>query len=210
MFAAGTAKTMRRRSPPRARSSRADSSLAVFRAAEGQRAGDRLARVCAQSKDEGVVVDHPAVFEPDELPLGVDAHDRTAPEFCTRRLHQGAERKPAHLADVERLGYGKRSVGELLFGSDELDRDGVWGECAERERGLQGTNSCARDHNPKRHRPSQLLRSLAMVTPRLRCAIRAITDSTCRGVRKSRIVSRGLRRCAWTPEAADWEAKEAI
>jgi len=49
------------------------------------------------------------------------------------RFDQWPEREPPDLADTEGLRNGQRAVGEVGFRGDELDREAVLGERAQRQ-----------------------------------------------------------------------------
>ncbi len=113
----------------------------VLGPAEGQRAGDGLARSRAEREHENVVLDLVPRLECGGLALRIDRRDRSAAQLRSGRTHQHLEWEPSYLGDVERLGDRERPVGELPLGRDELDPDELPSERPQRKCRLETCNA---------------------------------------------------------------------
>ena len=79
------------------------------------------------------------------LLVRIHRDERTEAQLGSGGLDQSRERKPPHLPDVERLGYGERPVDELGLRRDQLDRDMLRCERLQRQRGLEPGDSGSGD-----------------------------------------------------------------
>ena len=111
-------------------------ALGVRRAAEGQGAGDRRGRDGSAGDKQDVVRNRATSGGPGQPASGVDAGQCPRREGRTGGRSELGQVEVPHLAEVERLGDGKRPVPKFRLGRQHLDADATFPQLPQGQRGL--------------------------------------------------------------------------
>jgi hypothetical protein len=116
--------------------------------AEGERVRHRGHRPCAEREQKHVVRELFAAVARYDVSIGIDCGDHPLPQIGAGGIRHRRQREAPYLTDAKRLNDRERAIRKLALRGDELERDAVLGERAQRERRFECGDAATGDDDP--------------------------------------------------------------